>query len=285
MLPTADSEFNLKCGRFRVLLIIFAVFLLGTVLYCVYELVTTEVGCGIALVTAVSSNHYAASRAFLQSAQKAVSMASHRVVVSITVYDLGLTPNERQTLENDFPRYMFKRFPYEQFPSYYNVQVAAGEYAWKPAILQIEYAQSQCHILWMDAGDSFKRARGALKRIADRFDEVPVQTSRSTGNVGQWIHHGMQAKLGFIGNGSTPMCNGAFVGLRHGDPVVQTLVNEWAACAADKTCIAPEGSSRANHRQDQAALTLLMHRHGIAGECSTNNLAIYGVSLHNDGSG
>lgn len=59
------------------------------------------------------------------------------------------------------------------------------------------------------------------------------------------------------------------------------------ACAKDKRCIAPtygigrgSESTRGNHRQDQAALSMLAYMHGLS--CS---LAVHkvGVSLHHDG--
>ena len=53
-----------------------------------------------------------------------------------------------------------------------------------------------------------------------------------------------------------PMANGAIVGLQ----TCSRLLWEWAQCASIKACIAPPGSSRGNHRQDQSALTLLLYR-------------------------
>ncbi len=41
-----------------------------------------------------------------------------------------------------------------------------------------------------------------------------------------------------------------------------SVVVPWKACAMAKDCIAPPGSSRENHRQDQAALSYLVHRSG-----------------------
>jgi hypothetical protein len=38
------------------------------------------------------------------------------------------------------------------------------------------------------------------------------------------------------------------------------------ACSANRDCIAPKGSSRDNHRQDQAALTVLIHLNGYTCE-------------------
>ena len=45
---------------------------------------------------------------------------------------------------------------------------------------------------------------------------------------------------------------------------VREMIQAWAACAHDAFCIAPPGSSRANHRQDQSALSILAARFGYA---------------------
>ena len=53
-------------------------------------------------------------------------------------------------------------------------------------------------------------------------------------------------------------CNGAFLGIKkdlHG--AASSVMPVWVECALNRSCIAPEGSSRRNHRQDQAALTML----------------------------
>ena len=47
------------------------------------------------------------------------------------------------------------------------------------------------------------------------------------------------------------------------------LLDQWAECARAKACVCPEGSNRGNHRQDQAALTLLIAMHG--GRCDHEN--------------
>jgi hypothetical protein len=43
-----------------------------------------------------------------------------------------------------------------------------------------------------------------------------------------------------------------------------SVIAPWKACALDRDCIAPAGSSRQNHRQDQAVLSYLVHKAGYA---------------------
>jgi hypothetical protein len=42
----------------------------------------------------------------------------------------------------------------------------------------------------------------------------------------------------------------------------------WRECSLDVECIAPSGSHRGNHRQDQAALTVLAWLHGLHATCT-----------------
>ena len=43
----------------------------------------------------------------------------------------------------------------------------------------------------------------------------------------------------------------------------EATLRGWRECSLDVECIAPSGSHRGNHRQDQAALTVLAWRHGL----------------------
>ena len=52
------------------------------------------------------------------------------------------------------------------------------------------------------------------------------------------------------------LCNGAFIGLHTGSETARAILREWRACSLDLECIAPGNSTRRDHRQDQAALTV-----------------------------
>lgn len=45
--------------------------------------------------------------------------------------------------------------------------------------------------------------------------------------------------------------------LKPGSCRYKELVRPWYLCSLTRQCIAPDGSDRSNHRQDQAALTVL----------------------------
>jgi hypothetical protein len=79
------------------------------------------------------------------------------------------------------------------------------------------------------------------------------------------------------------MCNGALVGFQRDTPGYTSVLVPWVACALNRSCIAPLGpggpSHRGNHRQDQAALTMLSHLHGMP--CVDKELGA-GFKLHQD---
>ena len=64
------------------------------------------------------------------------------------------------------------------------------------------------------------------------------------------------------------LCNGAFIGLHTGSETARALLREWRACSLDLECIAPGNSTRRDHRQDQAALTVLAWKHHVHGTCT-----------------
>ena len=87
-----------------------------------------------------------------------------------------------------------------------------------------------------------------------------------------------------------PMCNGALLGFSAGWPEAVRYLDDWAACALDERCIAPHYgvpmhgrgsvSTRGNHRQDQAALSILSYQHGFGCQTKVHEL---GFQLHTDG--
>ena len=71
--------------------------------------------------------------------------------------------------------------------------------------------------------------------------------------------------------------NGACVAFDTRNQEVMAVISEWGRCALIKDCIAPPGSSRANHRQDQALLTVLAYRSGLITTTTKNR---FGFRIH-----
>jgi len=220
------------------------------------------------VVTAASSNHFGALVQMLDSLR--------RLNARVECYDIGLTAREAGAL----PRWngcVHHTFDYPRYPPHLNVNVNAGDYAWKPVIVSdvVERVRSaanpddgRCDVLWADAGCFFHALEPVAERIASS-EGVWVRTS--AGTMRQWTHRGMFDYLGVSPDdyGDKRNADATLVGFAVGsapasraDAIYRDIIQPWKACALAKDCIAPAGSSRANHRQDQAVLSYLVHRAG-----------------------
>jgi Protein of unknown function (DUF1647) len=218
----------------------------------------------VIVVTAASSNHAGPLRFLLESLR--------RLGARVECYDLGLTSDEVRAL----PRWnelSLRRFNYAAYPPHLDVAVNAGEYAWKPAIVaevvdRIRERGELDDVLWTDAGSYFDQ----LQPIADRIHASGgVWVRRSSGAMRQWTHPLMLQHLhaDMRQFADRPNVDATLIGFATGHPdaavrerVYREVVVPWRTCALAKDCIAPPGSSRKNHRQDQAVLSYLVHHAG-----------------------
>jgi len=218
------------------------------------------------VVTAASSNHAGALKQMLESLR--------RLDARVECYDIGLSAQEARAL----PRWdglFYHKFDYAMHPPHLNVSVNAGEYAWKPVIVaevveRWRTGPDPSDVLWADAGCYFH----SLQPIADRIrDAGGLWVRPSPGVMREWTHPLMFEYLGVDAGayGDKPNADATLVGFAIGtaavaarDAVYRDIILPWKTCALVKDCIAPPGSSRANHRQDQAVLSYLVHRAGYA---------------------
>jgi hypothetical protein len=220
------------------------------------------VAAQLIVVTAASSNHYGALCQMLASLR--------RLDARVECYDIGLTPAESRAL----PRWdgvVHRRFDYERYPPHMNVAISAGEYAWKPVIVAdvVERSRAQdqpSDVLWADAGCYFDSLDAASDRI---LTSGGLWIRTSAGTMREWTHPLMFEYLNVDPNeyGDKLNADATLVGFGIGsaspadrEAVYQNIVVPWKACAMVKDCIAPRGSSRRNHRQDQSVLSFLVHR-------------------------
>jgi hypothetical protein len=216
------------------------------------------------VVTAASSNHFGALRQMLESLR--------RLEARVECYDIGLTPGEARALPR-WDGFFYHRFDVAAHPPHMHVVVSAGEYAWKPVIVaevveRVRSGGDPSDVLWADAGCYFH----SLQPIAERLQQTGGLWVRpSAGVMREWTHPLMFDYLGIDPNAYGDMRNAdaTLVGFAVGsaappdrEAVYRNIVLPWKACALVKDCIAPPGSSRRNHRQDQSVLSYLVHRAG-----------------------
>ncbi len=203
------------------------------------------------IVTGASSNHAAS----LVNLVRSIRLAGIRV--RIIAWDLGLTP-EQVTLVSALRGVTLRTFPYEAHPEHLRIEREAGSYAWKPVIISEVARERPGLVLWLDAGDLvFGDLEWTWQAIAREGIYSPV----SAGVVSDWTHAATKAALG-----ASPELddqrnrNGAIVGFDVRQPAIGRLLEHWRSAALDVSVIAPPGSSRDNHRQDQAVLTILYYQ-------------------------
>lgn len=204
------------------------------------------------IVTGADSSHYKSLHQFLSS------VSLHEPSTTTIVYDLGLSESERKKIKDNFPQCIVKTFNFSNYPDYFNIKINAGEYAWKPVIINEVMNEYKCCICWLDAGNLLTRP---LTKIRSILKAIGLYSPKSSGTVKDWTH---PKTLNYL-NASNSISHknnlfGASVAVDYENTLAREVIEKWGKCAMEKECIAPEGSSRVNHRQDQAVLTVLAHQ-------------------------
>jgi len=222
------------------------------------------VSAGLIVVTAASTNHFGPLQYLLRSLRA--------LRARVECYDIGLTAAEVAALPR-WDGFLYHMFDFAAHPAHMNVSINAGEYAWKPVIVadvvdRVRASGQAADVLWADAGTYFH----TLDRIADRVrGSRGLWVRASSGTMRQWTHPLMfeylAADPALYADRSN--ADATLVGFATGsadagarEALYRDVVQPWKACAMAKACIAPSGSSRGNHRQDQAVLSYLVHHAG-----------------------
>lgn len=228
-------------------------------------LLRTKIQTGVVVVTASSSNHYCPMQKFL------VNIAEMAPTARVVVYLLDMVPTglTLQMVQRHNPNIVaLRQFNFSRYPPHFNMSLGAGSYAWKPVLIK-ECLDEFGSVLWVDAGNQFYQ--DPLQDIEEALETTGFISGRTEGNFLQWTHPGM---LRYFQLADKPAvlqqynhnfnCNGAIIAFKRDSKAYKDLLEPWYHCALDKACIAPPGSSRDNHRQDQAALTTLVNMHGYS---------------------
>ena len=214
----------------------------------------------LTIITGASSNHFNTLMQFLSNITYSESQKDTRVIV----YDLGLRSNELLRMKKKFGEaFIYEKFDFSKYPSYVNIRIAAGQYAWKPIILNDvckkyygKLGDFDKYFMWCDAGTLFK---GRQTRVRNILKEHHIFTPESSGVIRTWTHPSTLRYMGWKGPLNLKNRTGGFIGVDYSVEWVKSLVQNWRDLALTPQCICPPGSSRRNHRQDQAVLTILYY--------------------------
>jgi len=223
------------------------------------------------IVTGASENHYKSLKQFLNS-------CNNSYINTIFVYDLGLTGDSLDELKSKY-NIIIKHFDFSKYPSYFDISVNAGEYAWKPVIIYETMKEVSGILLWCDAGNILPND---LTNIITTIKNNNIYSPTSSGTIEQWTHPKTLEWFNVSNYVFTNICgrNGAILGFNIDNVNVRDFIQQFRDCACIKECIAPEGSSRLNHRQDQAVFTILYY---IFFKNSNTYIDDYcGIRIHQD---
>jgi hypothetical protein len=231
------------------------------------------------IITGASDNHYVTLMNMINSFMKYNDR--HKLII----YNLGLEETKWTHIKEKYNHqdFIFKVFDYSKYPEWFNINIQAGHYAWKPTIIYntfLEYTDEI--IVWMDAGNVIN---ANLQELEDFIIHNYIYSATSGGTIKEWTHPLTIQYLDCI-NTENQNRNGACLGFHTKIGLVKDFITEFYNCALDKNCIAPEGSSRKNHRQDQSVFTILFYKY-LSGQNKTyysNNNSNYHLcySIHND---
>jgi len=199
------------------------------------------------------------------------------------VWNLGLT--DWTSIQTPLPHVSYDVFDFTKYPDWFDITKDAGQYAWKPAIMRIVAARHPAEIIvWMDAGNIVVDPLRNLERF---LRSNALYSSYSVGKIRDWTHPATVAALsgsGSLGPAAPPSLNalnrnGACIGFNLSAERARLCLEEWATACANKDILAPVGSSRANHRQDQSVFSILYYKY--VGSDAVNNVFL-GYTIHND---
>ncbi|PQJ81423.1 DUF1647 domain-containing protein [Polaribacter glomeratus] len=206
------------------------------------------------IVTGSDSSHFKSLYQLLESLNK------HESKTKVIVYDLGLEKFEKEKIEANFLKIELREFDYSKYPNYLNIKVNAGEYAWKPVIIDKVLNEFKCSVCWIDAGNIITKPLIKIRKVLELYG---FYSPFSKGVISDWTHPKSLENLGVLSDVKLLKqvnLNGACVCANYNNLKVKDVIHKWKVGALNKNCIAPDGSSRANHRQDQAILSVLVYK-------------------------
>ena len=188
------------------------------------------------------------------------SIHKYEPKIEVVIIDIGLTEKQFVFLKDNF-NYKIKKFNFDKFPTFfkhYDLDGKLGSYAWKAPALLNEFSKSDKNIIYLDAGCELRKSLKFLKFIILKNG---FYSPESSNNIEHWTHpHTL--KIMKVDKNLLRKRNfsSGIVGMVIGDKKNEKIIEEWAKFSENKDVLAPKGSSRKNHRQDQSILNILVHQ-------------------------
>ncbi|CAB4571278.1 MAG: DUF1647 domain-containing protein [Actinobacteria bacterium] len=198
----------------------------------------------------------------------------------IHFFDLGCdNPNSIQKLD----KVIYHYFDFSEYPEWVHINSKpVGQWAWKSVCVKkiknilILEGKSDTTLIWSDSANIFSKISVRLDGLCKRNGLFSNYTS---GSVETWTIDQTIDILDADKFRKLQMRNAAYIGFYLGIPWVSDFIDEWELCCINKEIIAPFGSDRSNHRQDQSVLTILYYRYSEIYKFNTDHIDC-GVLIH-----
>lgn len=208
----------------------------------------------IIFVTAAEKNYFKQLDSLLESYYKNLSN-------KLIVYDIGLEKDQVNYLKDKYEKLNIRIFRFNHYPKFIGEYFddKLGNYAWKPVIVNELMQECKSKVVWLDAGNLITKKIIFLK-IALSASGIIVPTSSNT--IRDWTHPKTIEYIG-IKNKHLDSNNYAsgLIGFDYKSKKANKIAELWSNFSQIQECISPLDSSRENHRQDQAVLTLLLYKY------------------------
>jgi len=213
----------------------------------------------LTIVTAADESHYKSAKQLIISVQK-----TNKDVV-IYFYDLEKESNFNiESIESS--NFIYRKFDYSEYPSFfskkyfseYDNSYKLGYYAWKGVIVNIVAREVSGILVWCDAGNVVKKKLSTIKKLVNHKKFYsPISSNR----VVNWTYPTLIKDL----NLSKEILNkrnlwSCFVCFDLTSKIGREMANCWSEWSQKQNLVAPIGSNRSNHRQDQTLITLLYYK-------------------------
>ncbi|CAG8740306.1 16251_t:CDS:1, partial [Racocetra persica] len=220
-------------------------------------------GYSFTIVTAASSNHWCQLTNWINHLNNLQQLLPKYINPRIIIYDIGLDKQHRIILEaiKFYKKFTeLRNFNFSKYPEFWNLQknkTSRGEYGWKVGIIKEISIEFPGFLIWSDSGTLFSQ------KIFENLPEIlklynGFISPKSNGTMDIWTHPGVYKYFNDDGSKYINVSNCNAAALFFDTKKTQYLIDAWYECALEKECIAPQGSSIVNHRQDQAILSYLI---------------------------
>ena len=183
---------------------------------------------------------------------------------NLIVYDLGLNNDQLEELRNKYSKLQIKKFSFQDYPTFISLRDEhnkLGHYAWKSIILKKELIENKDPVIWFDTGNIITKKLTYIRIVISAYG---FYSPLSDGTIRKWTHQGSIHLLD-VSSSILKKRNltGGIVGANKDISKAIALVNKWEEFCMKENYIAPKGSSRENHRQDQSLLSILKYQNKV----------------------